>query len=232
MVNEEIIGGLLSALSRGESLQKGMMSFYNAGYKKEEIEDSAREIYRQLGAQAMGVKDGSLQETFQEVAVKAGVAKKETPKEVKNNKTLQESQTSQQSQLVLQKSTPKKEPEVINVGKDNNKVQQNVSSYGQTNYTGQYKDAEKITDEIEKAIKGLKQINIPSRIEIVNRNVDTKAPTIIQKVSDYSGGPPKPVSKIITYLLIFILILLLGALAAVFFFKEELIKLFNNLGLG
>lgn len=42
MVNQEILGGLRHALNRGESLEKSMFSFYNAGYKKEEIEEAAR----------------------------------------------------------------------------------------------------------------------------------------------------------------------------------------------
>jgi hypothetical protein len=222
MVNEEIVGGLVSALSRGDHLQKGMMSFYNAGYNKEEIEDAAREVYRQLGPEAMGVKEGTLQQTFDEVAVKAGVVTKDASKDAKNPMA---------SKIEIQRATPKKESETTNLNKEN-KSPQYVSGYGQTQYSGTYKDAEKITDEIEKAIKGLKGINIPSRIEIVNKSVDLKTPTVVQKVSDYSGGPPKPAGKVITYILIFILILLLGALAAVFFFKEELIRLFNNLGLG
>jgi hypothetical protein len=44
MVNEEILGGLKSALERGQSLQKAMMSLYNSGYKKEEIEEAARNL--------------------------------------------------------------------------------------------------------------------------------------------------------------------------------------------
>jgi cobalamin biosynthesis Mg chelatase CobN len=44
MVNEDILGGLVSALTRGESLKKAMMTFYNAGYKKEEIEEAARKL--------------------------------------------------------------------------------------------------------------------------------------------------------------------------------------------
>lgn len=41
MINEDILGGLKSATERGESLKKAMMTFYNAGYKKEEIEEAA-----------------------------------------------------------------------------------------------------------------------------------------------------------------------------------------------
>jgi translation elongation factor EF-Tu-like GTPase len=45
MVNQEIVEGLRLALSRGYTLEKAMMSFYNAGYKKEDIENAARELY-------------------------------------------------------------------------------------------------------------------------------------------------------------------------------------------
>jgi len=41
-MNEEIVGGLKSAIDRGESLKKAMMTFYNAGYKKEQIEEAAQ----------------------------------------------------------------------------------------------------------------------------------------------------------------------------------------------
>jgi hypothetical protein len=44
MVRGDIIGGLKIALSRGDSLQKAMQSFYNAGYKKEDIEEAARTL--------------------------------------------------------------------------------------------------------------------------------------------------------------------------------------------
>jgi len=42
MIREDILGGLKSALSRGESLKQAMRTLYNAGYKKEEIEAAAR----------------------------------------------------------------------------------------------------------------------------------------------------------------------------------------------
>ena len=41
MPKEEIVEGLKAALSKGESLEKAMMSFYNAGYSKEDIEEAA-----------------------------------------------------------------------------------------------------------------------------------------------------------------------------------------------
>jgi cobalamin biosynthesis Mg chelatase CobN len=41
MVNEEIVGGLKNALERGDSIKRAMMTFFNAGYDKKEIEDAA-----------------------------------------------------------------------------------------------------------------------------------------------------------------------------------------------
>jgi|WetSurMetagenome_2_1015567.scaffolds.fasta_scaffold249325_2 hypothetical protein len=44
MVNSDLVGGLRSALERGEPLKKAMVSLFNAGYKREEIEDAARNL--------------------------------------------------------------------------------------------------------------------------------------------------------------------------------------------
>ena len=44
MVIEEISAGLKNALERGQSLKSAMMSFYNAGYEKGEIEEAARAL--------------------------------------------------------------------------------------------------------------------------------------------------------------------------------------------
>lgn len=41
MVKEEIVEGLRQAISKKESLEQAMTSFYNAGYAKEEIEEAA-----------------------------------------------------------------------------------------------------------------------------------------------------------------------------------------------
>jgi len=44
MVNNEILEGLRTAMLRGESLQKAMLTFFNAGYSKIEIEQAAAVI--------------------------------------------------------------------------------------------------------------------------------------------------------------------------------------------
>lgn len=229
MINEEIIGGLVSALSRGEPLEKAMMTFFNAGYGKGEIEESAQEVYKQLGPQAMGIK-GSLQDTINEIALQTGVKDDKPSKTPNVNSNL----NAPKDQIQLQNASDKKASEINNFNKDKNKVPQNVSQYGKNNFNNnQYQNVDDITNKIVDAIKGIKGVSIPSRIEIVQRNIDSKpSPAVVQKVSDYSGAPQKTVGKAATYILIVVLILLLGALAAVFFFKADLIKFFNNAGLG
>lgn len=219
MVNEEIVGGLISALSRGEPLQKAMMTFYNAGYKKEEIEESAKFVYSQVGAQT--AKTGYIQNTLKTIASKVGLAKKNVPNKPQQTPLA----PTAQPENIFQEPIQEKKPEKGNI--DKNKNSQKVSDYGET-----YQNANQITSKIERAIRDLKQINFPSKIEILNKNIDGKPPFVVQRVSNYENKPSKPVSKIITYLLVFVLILLLGALAAVFFFKDDLIKMFNNLGLS
>ena len=46
MIKEGIYEGLKQAVSKGESLEKAMYSFFNAGFIKEDIEDSARALQR------------------------------------------------------------------------------------------------------------------------------------------------------------------------------------------
>lgn len=40
--NDDIFGGIKAAIERGEDLKDAMVSFYNAGYTKREIEEAAR----------------------------------------------------------------------------------------------------------------------------------------------------------------------------------------------
>lgn len=44
MIKEDLVGGLKIALSKGQSLQDAMQSFYNAGYPREQIEAAARTL--------------------------------------------------------------------------------------------------------------------------------------------------------------------------------------------
>jgi len=129
--------------------------------------------------------------------------------------------------IVLQNQTEKKPPETTPPVKVEEKpAPQTISPPVDRNYQSQTD----INNKIEEAIKGLRPVNIPSKIEIVHKNIDSKSPNVVQHVSDYSSQ--KTISKSVTYVLIGILIVLLIALGAVFLFKDDLIKLFNDLGLA
>ncbi|MEK6945794.1 MAG: hypothetical protein AABW63_03300 [Nanoarchaeota archaeon] len=45
MAKEDIIGGIRIALSKGQKLEDVMQSFYNASYKKEDIEQAVSELF-------------------------------------------------------------------------------------------------------------------------------------------------------------------------------------------
>lgn len=57
MVKEEILEGLRLSVMKGEPLRKAMMSFYNAGYTKKDIEEAA------LALNAMPVQQRTPQQT-------------------------------------------------------------------------------------------------------------------------------------------------------------------------
>jgi len=64
MVKEEIFEGLKVALSKGESLQRAMMSLFNAGYSKEEIEEAAHYLQAsQTPVQPQSPQQAQLQPT-------------------------------------------------------------------------------------------------------------------------------------------------------------------------
>lgn len=52
MPKEELVEGIRQAISRGDSLEKAMMSFFNSGYAKHDIEEAA------AAAQYPGISSG------------------------------------------------------------------------------------------------------------------------------------------------------------------------------
>lgn len=47
MVRNDILSGIKASVLKGETLQQAMMSFYNAGYQKQDIEDAARALQQE-----------------------------------------------------------------------------------------------------------------------------------------------------------------------------------------
>ena len=46
MAKREIVEGLRAAVGKGEPLRRAMMSFFNAGYGKKDVEEAAREMQK------------------------------------------------------------------------------------------------------------------------------------------------------------------------------------------
>lgn len=61
MAKEDLVEGLRLAVSKGESLKSAMMSFYNAGYAREDIEDAARTLQAPQFAQLSQTKPVQVQ---------------------------------------------------------------------------------------------------------------------------------------------------------------------------
>ncbi|MBI4116792.1 hypothetical protein HY449_03555 [Candidatus Pacearchaeota archaeon] len=51
MPKEDIIRGLEGAMAKGETLERAMYSFYNAGYNKQDVEEAARALSAHLSIQ-------------------------------------------------------------------------------------------------------------------------------------------------------------------------------------
>lgn len=103
MVRDDIFGGLQFALERGESLEKAMMSFYNAGYPKKDIEEAASALQMQKTQQMQ------IQQQSQQV-----MQTQKTAQQMQNNSQFQQSQEIQQKHQKNKYGVPK----------------QNVSNYG------------------------------------------------------------------------------------------------------
>ncbi len=180
MVNNDILGGIEAAMVRGQTLRQAMVSFYNAGYDKLEIEEAARQVSQGLAAQPVAAKPVVVKPVAQPVAKQPGKVPVKTT-------------------LPIQpKAIPPKRIKLVH--KKIPKTKQRVSVYGK-------------------------------KPKLINNQVP-KPPVIVQKISNYAKQSPKQISKAVTFFLVFILIFLLGALVAVFFFKQELIDLFNKLNLS
>ncbi|MEK6913188.1 MAG: hypothetical protein AABW47_00770 [Nanoarchaeota archaeon] len=109
-MNDEILGGLKSALERGESLKRAMMTFFNAGYKREEIEEAARN----LNAQGIQPSSPSVTTSQQSVNLKPDVPLKQ----------IQSLQTNNQLAPL-----PPVMPEPVQYQQQTPAVKQNVSGY-------------------------------------------------------------------------------------------------------
>ncbi len=121
MVNEEILGALNSALARGESLKKAMMTLYNAGYKKEEISEAARSVQEFTPA----TQPQTPQKVNQPIDTKMlAPTKKSTSKNEQPSAALPQQIPPQQAQQQISPQQMQQQPQ-------GSQIPQKVSGYGQ-----------------------------------------------------------------------------------------------------
>jgi len=135
MVNQEIFGGLISALSRGETLQKAMISLYNAGYSKKEIQESATLLKSQTPEQIMQKSVQDKKQKFLKKTQKKKIEEKQ--KTIKLTENL----------------SPEKKPRHFQSGIHS----QRVSKYGQ-------KPAPEFKTVIDQTIRNLRDLKSPIQV--------------------------------------------------------------------
>jgi FtsZ-interacting cell division protein ZipA len=104
MVNEAILGALKSALARGESLKKAMMTVYNAGYKREDISEAARSINEEGSLpQAQPIQQENTTQPKKPATIKTLTpSKKLSRKEKKSKKAKESDKPTKQPQIIQQ----------------------------------------------------------------------------------------------------------------------------------
>lgn len=169
MVREDILGGLRSALNRGESIKQAALSFLNAGYKQEEIDEAARTLEAER-----------VQQPVQQLPTQPGQVQQPQP----------------------QPTTQVQQPKVV----------QKVSAYGQPAQPTPIQPVQ------------------PPPVQQPQQPIQQPIPpvSVLQRVSAYGQVPEKPKGKAVVFILVALLLILVGALVTVFFFKEEIMGLFNS----
>lgn len=222
MVNKEIYGGLVSALSRGNSWYDAMMSLYNAGYLKNEIEEAAGFLKSQISQRNTG---------------KSEIISNPLPKTIKSQESLKPAFN--QKPTVNLKPISNIVPDSKNVSDEKIispiKIRQTVSSYPA------YSEKEiPLRNEIRP--KEIKQ-NISSyNVSLVENTLQKKpipssSPTMQKQSyntpqisSNYSAPSSKKKPTSMVFILFILLILLFGALISIFIFKDKIFEILGSLG--
>ena len=130
MANEEIIGGLRTALEKGQSLRSAMMSFYNSGYKKEEIEEAARALYEVEAETRRQEQEVRLQQMQRLKKSSSGGQLQQIPLPVKGQQSQQHAPL-QQYQQQPQPQAQMQQAQQVQQMPQNQQTVQKVSNYGE-----------------------------------------------------------------------------------------------------
>ncbi|MEK6925886.1 MAG: hypothetical protein AABW50_01265 [Nanoarchaeota archaeon] len=208
MARNDILGGLKVALSKGHSLQEAMQSFYNAGYKKEDIEEAARLL--QSGPA----------EIRKETLIRPSPQNKPNPFVPKP----------QMQNQPLQPTIP------LPVPKPQSQVQPVKSApiLSAPNQESQYAPPQKLSapskEEVMEVFSQQKSLSSfapqPALKPALSQIRIPQQPNVKQNVSAY--GEKRKVDTF-TIILIVALVVLLGILTSVFLFKDQFVEFLNGI---
>lgn len=121
--NQEILGGLKAAVGRGESLKDAMMTFYQAGYDKSEIEEAARAYMNEQNS-------GSQMNVSQRLPTKPQEGVKKEGEENKDNSNALVKKPSVPIKTTQTKPVPKPSVPIAPANNAPKKPSQKISAYG------------------------------------------------------------------------------------------------------
>jgi hypothetical protein len=205
MVNEEIVGGIKNALERGDSLRDAMMSFFNAGYDRKEIEEAAATLLHYPTAKAetkapipeIKKVEPKIEHKIEPIPVPKVIQKvssygEEKPKEIIKPK--KKGFLFFKSKSKEQKEMPKPIPKVII-----------------------HEEPKFIPKELPRTIINAMPQTTPKKIE----------KPVQRKVSSSSEMTPQ--EKAIIAILVGLLIFLVGLLITIFLFRQQLIDFISSM---
>jgi hypothetical protein len=199
MIREDILGGLKLAILRGGTLKDAMMSFYNAGYTKEEIESAAKTLQNEY-------PDLTISPVFAEK--KVALAKKIYPK-VKPDHEARKPFLGE-----LKKPVEKPVQEEQEETPENNEEEYAESSK---------KESTIGPSSIEKELSQ-RPIYLTNPVYISQPQSATR-----QIISKYEEIRRSPQNMLVIVLLVALLFILLSSLIGIFIFRQEIVNFFNSL---
>jgi hypothetical protein len=214
MVNKDIFGGIKSAISKGYSLQSGMQSFYNAGYKKEEIYEAARKWQKLMYVKEQQKKQQIPEKKTTSFFEKLMPFKKSAPSDLtKIPPVSPPSATSPTGMPQTSKAVGTPSP----TGAPPSRPLTLTAATGVSPASGK-----------TPTLKTFAPKQIPITKKEVKPSFKPKSTPSPQNVSSYGEEKIRPKKDKFAIILVIALLVLLGILAAVFFFREEMLVFFES----
>jgi len=197
--NDDLLGGIKAAIYRGETLKQAMITLFNAGYSKSEIEEAARKYM-------MG-------KTEEAILTSPSEKKDRSKREDKSKKKKEEKQ----------KIIPKNDDE--NKG-DISRSSGEKPGVIKKEFKEQIR--EEVKEKQEEKKKEKKPLFGGQKASFINEKEGEKENKQKISAYDSVKKKKRKIEPI-TIILILLLVLLVGVLIGVFMFKEEVVEFFNKL---